>query len=105
MSSNIVYTNLPSLLQSCTSIQARIDMLESILDGMSDAMLTATATGHFEEYKVDTGQNRVEIKYRSINELISAYDVLSRRLDREYSKLQDRSRGRIMRLVDSKNFR
>lgn len=105
MSSNIVYTSVGDLLQSCTSIKARIATLETILDQMLTSIEKATKTGHFDEYKLDTGQTRTEIKYRSMNELVSAYNVLVMRLDREYAKLEAKHNGRVFRLVDGKNFR
>lgn len=105
MNSNIVYTSVGDVLQSCTSIKSRITLLENICDQMLTTMEKATKTGHFDEYKIDTGQTRTEIKYRSLNELALTYNVLVQRLDREYARLDSRVNGRVFRLVDVKNFR
>lgn len=105
MSSNIIYTSLPSLLESCSTIQTRIAMIESILDQLSTAMLTAASTAHYEEYRLDTGQTKTEIKFKGMNEITLAYNALVMRLDREYAKLGARVNGRVFRLVDGKNFR
>ncbi len=104
MSSNIVYTNIPAILQSCSTIQSRIAMLDQILNGMETAMLTATSTGQFESYKIDTGQTKNEVIYRSLPELQKAYQALLQTQQFLYARLNINRQGRITRLVDGKNF-
>jgi len=55
MANNVVYTNIPELLLSCTSLRAQLALIEQILMNMLVAINTATTTGQFDEYKLDTG--------------------------------------------------
>lgn len=102
--SNIIYTNIPAILESCATLEARIAMLDSILTGMETALLKATTTGHFEEYKLDTGQTKNEVRYRSINELQLAYASLLKIQQMLYTRLNANRQGRVIRMVDGKNF-
>lgn len=101
---NIVYTNIPAILQSCESLEAEITMLNRILAGMRTAMYTASLTGQFEEYKLDTGQTRNEVTYRSINDLTLAYTKLIGLKKMLYNDLNNNQLGRIIRLVSNNNY-
>lgn len=103
--SNIVYTKLSTYLESVDSITARIAVMEAIASKMLDAMDAAASTGQFESYKLDTGQTRTEITYRSLAELANAYNILIMRIDRERVKADAKCHGRVFRLVDGRNFR
>jgi len=102
--SNVIYTNIPAILEACGTLEARVAMLDTILSGMETAMLKATSTGQFEEYKVDTGQTKNEVRYRSIGELSEAYKNLLKIQEMLYTRINARRQGRIMRMVDGKNF-
>lgn len=102
--SNIIYYNIPAILESCTTLQDRIDMLDTILNGMETAILKATTTGQFEEYKLDTGQTKNEVRYRSIKELSEAYASLLKIQQMLLGRLNANRQGRVIRMVDGKNF-
>jgi len=104
MSTNVIYTNIPQLLLSCTSLKAQRDMMEQILMNMLVAINTATATGQFEEYKLDTGQTKSEIRYRDLAQLQKAYEAMFRSWQTLNNQLNYNRTGRQFRLVDGKNF-
>ena len=104
MSSNVVYYNIPAYLESCTTLTGRIAALDAILNGMEIAMLKATSTGTFEEYKLDTGQTKNEVRYRSVEELNLAYTKLLDTQQMLYARLNANRQGRTIRLVDGRNF-
>jgi len=78
--------------------------LTLILNGMETAMLKATSTGHFEEYKLDTGQTKNEIRYRSLGEMELAYASMLRLQQQLMTRLNGNRQGRVHRFVDGKNF-
>lgn len=102
--SNVIYTNIPSIIETCKTLTDRIAMVGQILDGMETAMLKATTTGQFEEYKLDTGQTKNEVRYRSMGELQKAYQDLLNVQQILYVRLNRNRQGSIYRGVDGKNF-
>ena len=104
MSDNIIYTSIPAVLESVTTLEARIAMLDTILNGMETAILRASTTGEFDLYRIDTGQTKNEVTYRSIGELTSGYAALIKVQQMFYARLNNNKQGRIHRLVGNKNF-
>lgn len=102
--SGIIFVSIPAILETCTTLQARIAMLDTILNGMEAALLRATATGMFEGYKIDTGQTKNEIMYRSIGELNKAYMDLLKTQQALYARLNLNRQGGVQRLMDGSNF-
>lgn len=102
--SAIIFVNIPAILESCVTLQARIAMLDKILNGMEAALLRATNTGTFEEYKIDTGQTKNEVRYRSFSELNAAYMGLLKTQQALYARLNLNRQGGVQRLMDGSNF-
>ncbi len=102
--SNIIFTNIPAILESCGSLEARVAMLDTILNGMETVILKATTTGQFELYRLDTGQTKNEVQYRSINELQLAYASILKIQQMLLTRINANRQGRVIRLVDGKNF-
>lgn len=104
MSNNVIYTKIEPMLLSCTSLQAQRDMLELILMNMLVAINTATSTGQFEEYKLDTGQTKSEIRYRDLNQLQNAYATLFKSYQTLTNAIGYNRTGRVFRGVPGVNF-
>jgi hypothetical protein len=102
--SNVIYYNIPAILEAAGTLEARVAMIDTILTGMETAMLTATTTGQFEEYKLDTGQTKNEVRYRSIGELQKAYEGLLKIQQMLLTRINASRQGRVIRMVDGKNF-
>lgn len=79
-------------------------MLDTILNGMEVAILKATTIGSFESYKIDTGQTKNEVQYRSLKELQMAYQSMLTTQQMLYTRLNAERQGRIHRMIDGKNF-
>jgi hypothetical protein len=101
---NVIYTNIPAYLESCTTLKARIAALDAILNGMELALLKATTTGHFEEYKLDTGQTKNEIRYSTLGSLQDAYRNMLTTQQMLYARFNRNNSSGVIRLVDGKNF-
>lgn len=104
MSSNIIYTKIDDVLLSCTSLKAQLAMIETILMSMLVAINTATTTGQFEEYKLDTGQTKSEIRYRDLVQLQKAYAAMFQSWQMVNNALGYRRTGRMFRNVPGVNF-
>ncbi len=104
MPSNVIYTRIDQVLTSCTSLEAQLALIETILMNMLAAINQATITGTWEEYKLDTGQTRSEIRYRSLKELQEAFQAMSKTRRMLLNELNFNRTGRQFRLVDGKNF-
>ena len=104
MSSNVIYYNIPAIMSSCADLVEELAMVKLIMAGMRAAMLKATTTGHFEEYKLDTGQTKNEVRYRSLSELEESYTKMVRLRNLLLADLNANRQGRTIRLVDGKNF-
>ena len=103
-SSQIIYTSIPAVISSCTSIQAQLTMIDTILVGMLTAITTANLTGHFDSYKLDTGQTKNEVIYRNILELQKAYEAMFKTKQMVIAQLNINQQGRRLQLVDGRNF-
>lgn len=104
MSQNIIYTTIPQAISSCASLEAQLALINTIVINMLTAINAAALSGTFEEYKLDTGQTRTEIRYRSLEELQKAYLTMSNTRQMILAELNNNKTGRITRLIDSKNF-
>lgn len=100
----VVYSSIPAILEAQSTTQGRIDVLNTILDGMETAILKATTTGQFEEYSLDTGQTKNSVRYRNITELQMAYQALLKTQDMLYARINNNRIGRVIRLVPNQNF-
>lgn len=79
-------------------------MLDTILSGMETTMVKAAATGRFGLYRLDTGQTKNEVTYRSIDELRIAYEGLLKVQQMLYARLNANRQGRVIRMVPGQNF-
>lgn len=104
MSSNIIYTNIPEIISSCSSLRAQLEMIDTILINMLTAINNAAISGKFEEYKLDTGQTRNEVRYRSLEELQTAYGAMFKTKQMVLAQLNYNRTGRKFRLVNGNNF-
>lgn len=104
MSSNIIYTSIPQVLGSCSSLQQQLNLINTILVGMLNAISTATSTGQFTEYKLDTGQTKTEIRYSTLQSLQTAYEQMFRTKQMVLAQLNANRQGRVFQIVPAKNF-
>lgn len=61
-------------------IQAEIDTLKLNLTAINTAITNGSL--HIESYTLDTGEARQTIKYKSLNELMSARDLIQSQINR-----------------------
>lgn len=99
-----VYVSVEKYLECATSIKDKIARLDLIILSMFTAVEKAVLTGQFEEYRLDDGQVKIETVYRDITALTKTMQQLETLRDMYVAKLNTNVNGRMVRLVDSKNF-
>lgn len=100
----VTYTNIPQIVASCATLEARIAMVDTILSNMEVAMASGGETANWEEYKLDTGQTKNEVRFRSMVEVTKAYEGLLLVQEKLYARLNRRRQGAVIRLVPNNNF-
>lgn len=96
----VEYDSAYIYIDSASDLRSKITRMDAIIEALEDAALKGAATGHLTEYSLDDGQTKIKTAYRSVNEIFNAINAFSR-LRQLYI---NRSNGRVMRLVDSKNL-
>lgn len=79
-------------------------MIDTILVSMLSAISSATVSGQFAEYKLDTGQTKTEIKYTNLAELQKSYAAMFRTRQMVQAQLNYNKTGRVFSVIPSKNF-
>jgi endonuclease IV len=75
----ILYFTLDANFESCTSIKAKINKLNVLIDAMFNTATKAISTGNHASYKIDDGQSVQEVVYTSmisVQKAIQAYENL-----------------------------
>lgn len=99
-----VYVSIFKYLECATSIADKIAKIDLIILNMLTALEKAALTGQFEEYRLDDGQVKIETIYKDPKALTNTVRILEE-LKQYYANLLHTSQnGRIVRLVDGRNF-
>jgi hypothetical protein len=88
-------------LESCASIESKIDKIDLIIDSLFTVAMTSVLNGDTMQYTLDTGQTKVMKTFNSpkmVTDAIKEYESIRQMY---VNKITPRN----IRLVDSKNFR
>lgn len=98
---NIIFFKLSTGQRTRAQICARIAQIDAIIDSLYDTALVSVGNGNMIQYEIDTGQTKQKVQY-------STTDSVTRAIQ-DYEKirqmLQNKLTPRMVRLMDSKNFR
>jgi hypothetical protein len=92
------FTQLTTYIESKTTIQGRINAIETLIDSVLMQMISAVDTGNNIEYLVDNGQSKIMLKYRSPDEVAKVIQTLEKTKQIYVNRLN----GRVMRSMDTK---
>jgi hypothetical protein len=97
----IVYSKASEYIASCTTVRARIAAIEAIQEALLITGLKAAENGDISQYSLNDGQTIIQTTYRTAGDIQKSY------MSFETMKqlLINQLRGRMIRLVDRKNFR
>ena len=86
---------------SATTSREKLARVNAIITALEDVALKAAANGDISQYSLDDGQVKIMTTYRTaedVSKSIQAFEVIKQRYINQIN-------GRMVRLVDSKNFR
>lgn len=86
---------------SATTLRDKLTRVNAIITALEDVALKAAANGDISHYSLDDGQTKIMTSYRTAEDVansIQAFEVIRQRYINQLN-------GRMVRLVDSKNFR
>lgn len=94
------YDSAAIYVQSQATNKARVVAIDAIIDALMTSALTAASTGNVEEYMLNDGQTTIRTLYRNVEDV--------QRAIKSFEQLRvmyvNRVNGRVVRLVDHKNF-
>jgi hypothetical protein len=96
-----IYDSAAIYIESATTIEAKIIAIEAIQAALLSTALKAASQGNISEYQLNDGQTIIKTVYRNAKEIQASYDAFEVIKQRLINSLN----GRVMRLMDSKNFR
>lgn len=96
----ITYNSSSHYLQSCTSIQAKITAIDAIVEALLLTAAKAAANDDIDEYWLNDGQTVIKTRYKGTASVMRSIEAFER-LRVYYT---NRLTGRMVRLVDTKNF-
>jgi hypothetical protein len=97
----VIFCKLDANLESCTSIKAKIVKIDAIIAVLYETALKSVAKGDTVEYSLDDGQVKINKTFASTESVINAikgYESIR-------TMLSNKLVPRVVRLMDSKNFR
>lgn len=97
----IYYDSADLYIESATTLRDKITRIDAIITALESSALKAAVNGNITEYSLDDGQTKIRTVYRNAQEVansINAFEAIKQRFI-------NRLHGRIVRLVDHKNFR
>ena len=96
----VTYNSEFEYIDSAKTLEARLKAIKAIIIVLELTLLKAASTDNIDEYWLDDGQTKIKTIYRSVESItkgLLGLDVLKYRI---INQLQ----GRVVRLVDGKNF-
>lgn len=96
----VEYTSEGIYLDSCTTNQAKVVAIDAIINSLMASAASNAGNAGISEYWLDDGQTKIKKVYRSSSSIFDAIKDFER-LKQMYV---NRINGRMVRLVDGKNF-
>lgn len=96
----VTYDSAGVYITAVSDLQQRVARIDAVIAALEDAALKAAGAGHIGDYFLDDGQTKIKTAYRSPSELAASITAFEKIRQRYINQLN----GRVMRLVDGKNF-
>ena len=96
-----IYSTCSNYISSATDLKDKIARYDSIITALEDAALKGASQNDLQQYTLDDGQTKITTVYRDISSTIKAInDFIALR-----QICINQLNGRVIRLVDNKNFK
>lgn len=97
----VTYDTAQMYVQSKTTLEEKLAAVEAIMDSLLLMAADSAGSSNYSEYYLDDGQTKISTKYRSVMDVQAGIFAFERLRQMYLNRLN----GRVLRLVDSKNFR
>jgi len=97
----VTYDSEFDYIDSATTLKAKVTAIDAVIDKLETTLLKAATSDLFEEYLLDDGQTKIKTVYRSVEAITKGLTGLEAIKQRYINRLQ----GRVVTMVDEKNFR
>jgi hypothetical protein len=88
-------------INSATNLRTKLARIDALIDVMYTTATKAATSGNITEYSLDDGQTKIRTVYTSASQVFNDIKNLETLRELYLNKLN----GRVVRLVDRKNFR
>lgn len=92
---NTDYMTIPQFFECKSKLIGKIATYDLLIEGLEQAMMASTESGHLVQYELDDGQMKVRSMYRNVTDLVDAMNGFIKL--RQY--WINRANGRTTRLV------
>lgn len=97
----VVYDSAHVYIQSKKSLAEKVTAVQEIIDALDGQLLVlAMQDSPLSEYMLNDGQTTIRAYYRTTSSIVATQEALERR---KWSYI-NQINGRVVRMVDSKNF-
>lgn len=100
----VIYTSFEQYVQSATTIQAKLAKIDAIIDVLLTTALVSAGSDNTQEYSLDDGQSKVSTIYKGTDGVMKSIAAFEKLRDYYKTKL-DNNTGRVVQLVDRRNFK
>lgn len=97
----ILYENLDTNFESCTSIKAKIAKIDGIINALLTTALTSVQKGNKIQYTIDDGQTKQTVIYSKVTDITDAINAYERIRQIYANKLT----GNEFRNLDARNLK
>lgn len=73
---NNEYMTIPHYFEEKSKLIGKVETYDILIEGLENAILESTVSGHLVQYELDDGQLKVRTMYRSIKDMITAMNGL-----------------------------
>ena len=96
----ITFDSADIYIESQATLRAKITAIDAIISALEATALKAAATDNITEYWLDDGQTKIKTTYKGADAVLRSITAYERIKQMYVNRLN----GRVVRLVDSKNF-
>jgi hypothetical protein len=97
----ITYDSAGIYIAGATSTRDKITRIDAIITALLTVSLTAASNDNISSYMLDDGQTKINTAYKGVDSVVNSIKAFEG-LKTYY---QNQLNGRVIRLVDSKNFK
>ena len=99
--SNVIFESAAIYIDSATTLKEKITKVQAVINALMDTALKSASSDHLKEYTLNDGQTQIKASYKGTDAIFASI----RNFERLKQMYVNQLTGRMVRLVDGKNFR